>query len=238
MREMSLEDGPTTVDAGHLQLEFDPLNLARDHDGDHRNEAWTWAALNCRIGLTDSAELQLAINPLDRLRTINHSLQTREVRHGFGDTTVRLKFNLWGNDGGASALALEPYVKVPTAGAAIGNKAFEGGLLVPMAFELTGGFSADMLFECDAVRNEADDGYTAAFAHAVTLNRALGERWEAFVECSASLAAESDSSLVVAAGIGVSCTINDDVQLETGIGFGLTDAAEDFTGYIRIGIRR
>jgi hypothetical protein len=34
---------------------------------------------------------------------------------GFGVTQLRLKINLWGNDGGGHALAVMPFVQFPTA---------------------------------------------------------------------------------------------------------------------------
>jgi hypothetical protein len=42
---------------------------------------------------------------------------------GVGDTFARLKINLRGDDGCAVALALLPYVKLPTARAGLGNGA-------------------------------------------------------------------------------------------------------------------
>ena len=60
---------------------------------------------------------------------------------GFGDITTRLKVNLWGNDGGRTALAIMPFLKVPTASDGLGNDVVEGGIIVPFAFELPAGWS-------------------------------------------------------------------------------------------------
>jgi hypothetical protein len=68
----------------------------------------------------------------------------------------RLKWNIWGNDGGATALAVIPYVKVPTASTGIGNPLVEGGALLTLGINLPYDFTAIVMTEFDDLRNGAN----------------------------------------------------------------------------------
>ena len=67
---------------------------------------------------------------------------------------IRLKHNLWGNDDGSTALAVMPFIKLPTANGDLGNGEFEGGLIVPFGFEGPAGWACAVMAELDL---EADD---------------------------------------------------------------------------------
>src|SRR5437867_7579307 len=78
---------------------------------------------------------------------------------GYGDTTARLKYNLWGNDNGRSALAVIPYLKLPTSEENIGNHSIEGGLIVPLDVELPADIDLGLTTSFDALRDENGPGY-------------------------------------------------------------------------------
>ena len=62
----------------------------------------------------------------------------RTIAEGFSDVTLRLKWNLWGNDEGSTAFAIFPYVKIPS-GTDVSNDKWEGGVIFPWAMELCEG---------------------------------------------------------------------------------------------------
>ena len=80
---------------------------------------------------------------------------------GFGDDTqIRLKINLWGNDGpqpgfGDTALAIMPFVKFPTGSGDLTNDHVEGGVILPLAVALPDEFGLGLMAEVDVVYNEA-----------------------------------------------------------------------------------
>jgi hypothetical protein len=76
------------------------------------------------------------------LPVIIPGIHDRRTTSGFGDTTVGLKLNIWGNDSGKTALAISGSVKFPTADETMGNGLYEGGpgiefsTELPLAFEM------------------------------------------------------------------------------------------------------
>ena len=120
MRDLSTDrpdqtESAYTVDAGHVQIEIDFLNYLREHDttggADIRTRALAVAPLNLKFGLLNNVDLQLMADPYVRVRAEDRLSGVTARASGFGDFTTRLKINLWGNDGGPTALAIMPFVK-------------------------------------------------------------------------------------------------------------------------------
>src|SRR5580765_7874436 len=145
MRELNTDrpdktESPFTLDAGHFQIEADILNYSYDRYNsartDTRVETVSIAPLNLKVGLCNNVDFQLVIETYTSVRVHNVATGAVQKNRGFGDITPRLKWNLWGNDGGATALALMPFVKLPTNQDDLGNNSVEGGLIVPFAAQL------------------------------------------------------------------------------------------------------
>ena len=78
---------------------------------------------------------------------------------GVGDLYLRGKWNLLGDDGEISRSAfLFPYAKLPTASRSVGNGEVEEGLIVPIAFNLPGGWQLTIDPEADALADAAGGG--------------------------------------------------------------------------------
>ncbi len=151
MRELNTDRPEKTesayaVDAGHFQIESDLVTFSHDCDtiggGDTRVDAWSVASLNLKAGLLNWMDVQWVIESFSHVRTVDRVPNTRSTQRGFGDLTTRLKMNVWGNDGGHTAFAIMPYVKAPTSQVQLGNGAWEGGFILPLAVELPAGAGA------------------------------------------------------------------------------------------------
>jgi hypothetical protein len=158
MREMStdrpdLTESPYTVDAGHFQFETDLWNYSHDRHNsiraNTRDEVTSFATINAKAGLLNNLDLQFVIPVYNRIRSHDLSTGTISRDQGFGDLTVRMKYNLWGNDGGKTAFGVMPFVKFPTAARGLGNNSVEGGLILPLAVELPGGWGMGTMLEVD-----------------------------------------------------------------------------------------
>src|SRR3954466_16203926 len=112
MREMSTDrpdvtESPKTVDAGHVQVELSFGDYVRDEEDGVKSETSTVLPFNVKLGLTNNIDVQLVVEPYVHQRI--RSDAARETDDGFGSTQLRLKVNLWGNDEGATALAIMPF---------------------------------------------------------------------------------------------------------------------------------
>src|SRR3954468_7562387 len=128
MREMETDrpdktESPITVDAGHYQLEMDLATYTADRSKHEKVDAWGIAPVNLKIGVFSNLDLQLVVETYNVEETTDRDTGHTKRASGFGDTTMRAKYNFWGNDGGPTAFAVMPFLKLPTASHDLGNGA-------------------------------------------------------------------------------------------------------------------
>jgi Putative MetA-pathway of phenol degradation len=240
LRELSTDrpdqtETPYTVDAGHWQLELDLVNYTFDREAGVRTEAWNVAPINLKLGLTQNSDLQLMFDSysVERVRAGGVTTRIRD----WGDLTVRLKVNLWGNDAGLTAGALMPFVKIPLEIGDAGNDLIEGGLIVPVAFELPGGWWLGVMTEVDAVADEESNSHHAEWINSITVGHALTSKLNGYVEFFSLYSFESGADWAAQFDAGLTYAVTDDIQLDAGCNFGLTDAAPDIQPFVGVSIR-
>ena len=148
----------TTVDAGRFQIESDIASYIRDPY--NRMTTLSFAAPILRIGITNSAEFQIGSTLFSRVRQGAMQDEPAMTSRGVGDTILGAKFNLFGNDGGDSSMALIPSLKVPTASRGVGNDHVEGFVVLPYKTALGKSeftFTVEPTFAI--LRNDANNGY-------------------------------------------------------------------------------
>jgi hypothetical protein len=233
-----LTESPYTVDAGWWQLEADIFNFTRDHDtaagADVKTNTLALGAINLKVGLTSRIDFQTVIESYTRVRTHDRIANTRETIAGFGAITSRLKINFWGNDGGDSAFGLMPFVKWPTNRHGLGNKSVEGGLIVPFAHALPGGWDLGAMTEIDVVRNESDTGYATDWLNTVTVGHDLIGKLGFYAELT-HLRTRGPAHATF--DLGFTYGVSRHVQLDAGCNLGLTRATEDLTVFTGISTR-
>lgn len=236
-----LTESAYTVDAGHFQLEADLLNFSHDHDTaggtDAKVDAWTAGAVNLKAGLLNWMDLQLVLDVYNHVTTEDRVAGTKVSQSGLGDFTTRVKMNLWGNDGGKTALAVMPFVKFPTNQDDLGNDELEGGIIIPFAIELPAGWSLGLMTEFDFVRNNADTGYRTDFVNSLVLGRDLIGKLGGYVEFFSVVSSEPGNPWVGVLGLGLAYAVTDDLQLDGGVNLGLTRSAEDINPFLGVSWR-
>jgi len=246
MREMSTDrpdktESPYTVDAGHVQVEMDLAAFTYDRHNsertDTRVESWSFGAVNLKFGLLNSVDFQVVIEPWSTTRTVERPAGGRTRADGFGDITLRTKINLWGNDGGPTALGLMPFVKLPTNEDEIGNDAVEGGLIIPLAIDLGGGWGMGIMTEVDFIEDGDGDGHHAEWINSVTFSRDITEKLGGYVEFFSVVSREPHAPWVGTLDVGLTYAVTDNVQLDTGVNFGLTRAADDISPFLGLSVR-
>jgi Putative MetA-pathway of phenol degradation len=240
MRELSTDrpdqtESPYTVDAGHWQFEFDFANYIHDREAGVRTRTLNLAPVNVKLGLTRSTDLQFIYDSYTResVRAAGVTTSTRD----WGDITLRLKHNLWGNDGGDSALALMPFVKLPLKTGDTGNDLVEGGLIIPLAVSLPAGWGMGLMTEIDWLADATGNGRHPEWLNTVTFSRDLTSRLGGYIEFVSVHSEESGAEWVAQADIGLTYAISDDIQLDGGCNYGLTDAAPDVQPFIGLTLR-
>lgn len=246
MRAMStdrpdLTESAHTVDAGHFQSEADLVNFSHDHDtagsADTKVDAWTAGAINLKAGLLNWMDLQLVLDVYSHITTEDRVAGTKLRQSGLGDFTTRVKMNLWGNDGGTTALAVMPFVKFPTKQDELGNDEIEGGVIIPFGMELPGGWSLGVMTEFDFVRNNADSGYRTDLVNSLVVGHDLIGKLGGYVEFFSVVSSESGNPWVGVLGLGLAYAVTDDLQLDGGVNLGLTRSAEDINPFLGVSWR-
>ena len=246
MRELSTDrpdktESAYTVDAGHFQIESDLVTFSHDRDtsggGDTRVEAWSFASLNLKAGLLNWMDVQLVIESFSHVRTVDRVANTRLTQRGFGDLTTRLKLNVWGNDGGRTAFAVMPYVKAPTSQDQLGNGAWEGGVILPLAVELPAGWSMGVMTQFDFLENTAGPGRHTDFVNTITFSHDLVGALGFYAEFFSAVSTEDKSPWVGTFDVGFTYGITDDIQLDAGVNLGVTNSAEDVNPFVGLSWR-
>jgi hypothetical protein len=215
-------ESPFTVDAGRVQLEMDFANLTKNHLAGVRTTAWELAPFNLRLGLTQSFELGVFVTPWQR-ETERPRVGPTEKRSGFGDTTLRAKLNLGGNDGGPFAWGVMADLKLPTASGGFSNGKCEGALTLPVAFELGGGWGGGAMTFIE-LRYTGGGQYRAVWGNTVTVGHDITEKLGGFVELTSSA---GDGAQVATFNVGLTYALARDVQLDGGVNLGLSRNASD-----------
>lgn len=246
MREMSTDrpdktESPYTVDAGHFQIESDLLSYATDRDksggGDLRGDSYG-TSLNLKAGLWNFSDLQVVLFPYSHVKSNDRVARTVSKQSGFGDVLTRWKFNLWGNDGGACAGAVMPFVKWPTSQDNLGNRAIEGGVIFPVTFELGAGFSCGVMTEFDWMQDgDKKSDYHPEFINSITLAHDIVGDLGGYVEFWSLVSAETGADWVGTVDIGLTYGLTKNIQLDAGINIGVTDSASDWNPFIGFSVR-
>jgi hypothetical protein len=136
-----------------------------------------------------------------------------------------VKINLLGDDQGAEAVALLPYVKLPTAHAGLGNGSVEGGLILPIGFSTPGGFSIIVMPEADYLKDAAGRGYHMAADFLVNVSHALDKHWTLYSEIFTTQSFQSSEKAVYTLDEALTCALSANLQLDFGGNFSLNGVA-------------
>ena len=247
LREMSTDrpdktESAYTVDAGHFQIEMDFVNYSYDKHNPARDgtivRTWGIAPINLKVGLLNNLDVQFVLQPHTYVHTSDPAAGVSKQR-GFGDFVTRVKWNLWGNDGGTTAFALMPYLKLPTNQDQLGNgnRSVEFGLIAPLAVELPAGWGMGLMTQLDIVRDGASSSYHPEFVNTVTFGHDIIGDLGGYVEFFSSVSAERGSSWVGTVDLGLTYALTKNIQLDAGINLGVTRAADDWNPFVGLSWR-
>jgi hypothetical protein len=125
----SKSTGPCTVPQGKWQIETGLIDWSTDKSDGVRTDSVAWGNTAIKYGVGDKADLELWVTPLETVTVHGGGLHQHDS--SFGDVLLRVKYALT-PDNSPVQIAIDPFVKIPTANHRLGNGKVEGGLLVPI----------------------------------------------------------------------------------------------------------
>jgi len=221
-------DSAYTVDAGHFQYETDLLNYSQTNFGGVTTRLYQALDPVWKLGLTNWVDFELQFNGYQNLTATDNATGAAVAKgSGLGDVFVKSKINLFGNDGGSAALAIIPYVKIPSDAPTISNGVVEGGLIAPFQLQLPHDFGLTLMSEVDALKDANDSGRHANFVDLVNLNHAVPgiKNLSAAIEFFSSVGTDPNTPPIYTFDTALIYLLTSNVQLDAGVDFGLNRAA-------------
>ncbi|MGD0094142.1 MAG: transporter [Planctomycetota bacterium] len=237
MREMDLDrpdktNSPTTIDAGHFQLESTLAEYFRERDAaSHtRTAGWDFGLPNMRLGVLNDLELNTSLNYCyTEERTVDGATGQVSHQRGLGDTVVGGKYNFFGNDGEdhllKTALAIQPQFKIPTAHDGLGNGKPELLAIIPFSLTLPKEFSLALQPTPGWERSSANTGYVTSFQSTVELSHPLVKNLDAYVEHWFRVTTEKHQKGQNTLDFGTIYHLTHNLTVDTAVNLGLNQAS-------------
>lgn len=239
MREMSTDrpdttESPISVDAGHFQIESSFIDYNRDKTGGVKNETWIAGQTNIKVGLLDRTDIQFIIDPYTNSKTTGGGASS--TANGISDLTIRLKQNMWGNEGDTkTAFAVMPWISAPTGNDDLSVSKYEGGLIAPLSIEVASGVATAVMIQADVLWDGAK--YYAQWTHTNTWGFEITDALGIYVEYVGQHRSGTSSEYVAIGDVGVTFAVNDNLILDTGVRVGLNSRADDFGWFAGVSYR-
>ncbi len=254
-----------TVDAGHFQLESDFFNYTYDHysPGGQTTRIDSVATPILKMGITQNIDVEAAFDLYNSTRVTTRGaaassssvassanssslLQTTSASgsggstiggEGFGDVQLGSKINLLGNEGGPDALALLPFIKIPTAARNVGNGEVEYTLNVPYNHQF------DSLWELTVeegfgwLKNTENASHHGDYTFLLNVARPiLDKNLTASLEVAGEYA-DHDVPPRYTLDPALQYLVTPAFQLDVGIYIGMNKAAPDYNPYVGVSFR-
>jgi Putative MetA-pathway of phenol degradation len=224
------------VPQGKWQIETGLIDWSRDKSDGVTTDTTVWGNTAIKYGVSGNADVELWVTPLETLSV--HGGGVNEHHSSFGDTLVRVKYDLTADDAPVQ-VALDPFVKIPTANHQLGNGKLEGGLLIPVEASLgKSGLTLSLDPELDVLADEDGHGRHLAMVQVFNLGASLSEK----VNVSAELWGQWDwdpagTQKQYSADIAFGFLPTKDLQLDGGANFGLNRNTPDVELYVGVSKR-
>ena len=230
---------PTTVDAGHVDIETELWNDSWDHwSNNGTTRAYTLANPEIRLGITNNTEFDVSVPLYNVQFTKDPKSQAQSSVQGVGDLLVGGKVNFFGNDGGDQAMGALGIVKIPTAVDGLGNNMAEFMLNVPFNTSLPHGFSLTLEPAADLLRNANKQGYQGDYQFIVNLNHPIyKDIVTASIEVALSFPGDHNTGRQHTLDPMIQWLVTPTLQVDAGTYIGLTKAAPDVVSYVGISVR-
>lgn len=208
-----MTESPTTVDAGHFQFEADIFKIQRSRKaGGH---AYNVMNSLYKIGLFNAWDLHLGVE----LYNIYQNPEGETISKGYGNTTIRVKHNFWGNSGETrTALGMVPYITFPTSPA---DDRTSFGIGFPFSMRIGDTLGAGAQVQVDLVPYKAS-GYRISCFQTFVFGGKLTAKIDFYIE---GMVAFAPASVACTANGGLIFNLSRNVKIDVATNLALSAAA-------------
>ncbi|MFN8337134.1 MAG: transporter [Cyclobacteriaceae bacterium] len=207
-------ESPMTVDAGHFQFEGDLFKFIKPQQG-KSERAYNIVNGLYKMGLSDSWDIHIGIE----MYNLYQDAEGNTVEKGYGNTTIRLKYNFWGNDGGTrTALGAIPYVTLPTSPV---DEDVAFGIGFPFSYGINDSYSAGAQFQFDFVP-DGTGNYSMSYLQTIVLGGPLAANLDFYIE---GVGIFSKDATILTANGGLIYNVTPNVKIDVATNLGLVDDA-------------
>jgi Putative MetA-pathway of phenol degradation len=207
-----------TVDAGHFQYETDLFKSDHSTIEGIKTIHNLYNAFNLKAGITNSLDLQFVFESFVTEKVIKNGETKQES--GIGNITLRAKQNLWGNDHGKSAMAIIPFINIPTSS----KSKVTAGAILPFTLTLSNDWSFGSEVGVDLENNQSGKGYHINLLASATVGHPLFRNISFFAESLISRETELKSCEYFL-NTGMVYEWHESLEFDAGIYYGIKDTS-------------
>lgn len=222
---------PETVAPGKFCLEMDALTLTVDREAGGSFTGFGAATTFVTTGLSANWDIQLGAEFFISQKYEEGGFTERSS--GIGDVYVRTKWRMFDDPETGTALAVIPYVKIPTNSGGVGNHSVEGGVILPWRTTLAGGFDLSAMAEVDFLRNTDDNGYDVNWYASAALSRSLTKVIGFYAETALAKSSGVAGTQGLLGG-GLTWAVSDAITWDVAAYRGLSRSAPDWNYTVRL----
>jgi hypothetical protein len=228
---------PCVLDAGRVQVEASAVDFTHDRQDGAVSNTTLYGDLALRFGVTSTGEAELAFSPYVRTLEKDAGGSSRDTGHG--DLTLSWRQSLRNPDGSGLSAAIQPFVTAPTANRGFGAGGWQGGVTVPIAVALPGGFGLGFTPQIAAFQNADRSGAHLNATGVLGLSHPLGELTlggELYVNYDADPSGHVTQKTFDVTGAWTPSALKE-TQFDVGLNAGLDRHAPDYEVYAGIAHR-
>jgi Putative MetA-pathway of phenol degradation len=229
----NVTDSPYTVDPGHWLFEIGLFEYTYDRCNNEGMQLTSFAFddTNIRLGLTSNVEVDCLFTAYSYIVTTDKSTGVQSKQSGFSDLTLRSKINFYGDDGGPLAFGLIPFVTFPSGADGVGNGGFEGGVGIPVQFNLPADFTLGVESSVESV-HEMGDGSRFDSLNSIFIGHPITKQLSTYIEFATDISPEAHSSWVGTVDTALVYQPVNNWQLDAGVNIGVTRAANGLFAFV------
>lgn len=227
----SKSDSVYTLNAHKFQFETSLYSSTSSLNGENNQSKKSIGEISTfRLGLNDNRELQIILNPFNNIKN------SASRQNSFGESFIRYKFNIFGNDGENFGLSMTPFYKINNPKTSVLNSNLKAGIVVPFhyiineKFTLGGNYQANIYEDNLKVHKK----YYYGLNNGYYLNTNFNKKLSTYIEFYSIITYNHKFITKNYFDIGINYIINPNLKVDLGHNIGVSkysDKKNYFVGF-------